>query len=75
MALFLTGAALLCVVVVVGGAFTAFLFFQSSLRQIIIQRSQQVVHISLVSLQYQFCHTSEGLKEGGSQKKNTLDNN
>lgn len=64
MALFLTDAGLLSVVV---DAF-AVLFFQNGLLQIIIQGSQQVVHVSLVSLQHQFCHTSEGLKEGGSEK-------
>lgn len=40
------------------------LFFQSSLVQIFIQRSQQRVHVSLVRLQHQLCHTSEGLEEG-----------
>lgn len=64
----LTGAGLMSVVVV--GAFTDLLFVQSGLPQIIIQRSQQMVHVSLVSLQHQFCRTSEGLKEGGSEKTN-----
>lgn len=63
--LFLTGTGPLSVVV---DMFNTLLFFQSCLVQMIIQRSKQIVHYSLVSLQHQFYHTSERLEEGGNGK-------
>lgn len=66
----LTGAGPLSVVV---GILNTILFFQSGLLQVIIQRSQQDVHVSLVSLQHQFCHTSERLEERGSGKNKHID--
>lgn len=68
MSQFLTGAGPLSVVV---GILTTLLFFQTSLLQVIVQRSQQRVYVSLVSLQHQFCRTSEALEEEGSRKANT----
>lgn len=61
----LTGTALLRVTNDVGNNPVV---FQSDLVQIFIKRSQQRVHVSLVSLQHQFCHTSEGLEGGGSEE-------
>lgn len=42
--------------------------FQGDLVQIIVERPQQRVHVSLVRLQHQLCHTGEGLEGGGSGK-------
>lgn len=42
--------------------------FQSDLVQVVVERPQQRVHVSLVRLQHQLCHTGEGLEGGGSGK-------
>lgn len=42
--------------------------FQGNLVQIIVERPQQRVHVPLVRLQHQLCHTGEGLEGGGSGK-------
>ena len=64
---FLTGTGPLSVVV---DRFNRLFFLQSCLVQVIIQISTQIVHVSLVSLQHQFYHTSERLEEGGNEKVN-----
>lgn len=42
--------------------------FQGDLVQIIVERPQQRVHVSLVRLHHQLCHTGEGLEGGRSGK-------